>query len=91
ELSGDRLADLRLGYFAIGDRPLLAKAAGKLVNVVVTPKVMAEASAALSVELNPHEDQQASAAMRRHLANVLLTRCVSSLLGRPDLGPGGVA
>ncbi|MGB8400598.1 FAD binding domain-containing protein [Bradyrhizobium sp.] len=91
ELSGDRLADLRLGYFAIGDRPLLAGAAGKLVNVVVTSEVLAEASAALRAELNPHEDQQASAAMRLHLANVLLTRCVSSLLGRPDLDPGGAA
>jgi CO/xanthine dehydrogenase FAD-binding subunit len=36
-------------------------------------------------EPEPHEDQQASASMRRHLATVLLARCVSALLGRPDL------
>ena len=38
-----------------------------------------------------HEDQQATAAMRRHLAKVLLTRCVASLLNRPDLLGGGRA
>jgi aerobic carbon-monoxide dehydrogenase medium subunit len=91
ELSGDGFADLRLGYLAVGDRPLLARAADKLVNVSITLEILAEASAALSAELAPHEDQQASAAMRRHLAKVLLTRCVSSLLGRPDLRAGGAA
>ena len=29
--------------------------------------------------------------MRRHLAKVLLTRCVAALLGRPDLAAGGLA
>jgi carbon-monoxide dehydrogenase medium subunit len=29
--------------------------------------------------------------MRRHLAKVLLVRCVSTLLGRPDLDAGGSA
>ena len=91
ELSGDGFADLRLGYLAVGDRPLLARAASKLVNVSITLEILAEASAALSAELEPHEDQQASAAMRRHLAKVLLTRCVSSLLGRPDLSAGETA
>jgi hypothetical protein len=28
-----RFADLRLGFFAVGDRPLLAKAAGKFINI----------------------------------------------------------
>jgi aerobic carbon-monoxide dehydrogenase medium subunit len=91
ELSGDGFADLRLGYLAVGDRPLLARAASKLVNVSITLEILAEASAALSEELEPHEDQQASAAMRRHLAKVLLTCCVSSLLGRPDLSAGETA
>jgi carbon-monoxide dehydrogenase medium subunit len=43
---------------------------------------------ALGEELDPQEDQQASAAMRRHLSKVLLRRCVSTLLGRPDLTGG---
>jgi carbon-monoxide dehydrogenase medium subunit len=86
-----RFADLRLVFFAVGDRPLLAKAAGKLVNIDVTPALLAEASVMLGDELDPHEDQQASSAMRRHLARVLLARCVSTLLSRPVLGTGGAA
>jgi aerobic carbon-monoxide dehydrogenase medium subunit len=90
-LQGDEFADLRLGYFAVGDKPVLANAAGKLTGVTITPALLAEASAALSDELDPHEDQQATAAMRRHLARVLLTRCVATLLNRPDLLGGARA
>src|SRR5258707_7745149 len=86
---GGLFTDLRAAFFAVGDRPILAKAATKLINVGVTPTVLAEASATLAAELDPQEDQQASAAVRRHLAKILLARCVSSLLGRPDLTPGG--
>ncbi|SIO36519.1 carbon-monoxide dehydrogenase medium subunit [Bradyrhizobium erythrophlei] len=88
---GDLFADLRLGFFAVGDRPLLARAAGKLVNVTITPELLSDASAALSEELDPQVDHQASPAMRRHLAKVLLIRCVSTLLSRPDLSAGGLA
>ncbi|MBR1233869.1 MULTISPECIES: xanthine dehydrogenase family protein subunit M [unclassified Bradyrhizobium] len=83
-----QFTDLRLGFFAVGDRPLLAGAAGKLVNVAVTPEVLANASAVLGEELDPQEDQQATPAMRRHLAKVLLQRCVSTLLSRADLQSG---
>jgi carbon-monoxide dehydrogenase medium subunit len=87
-LQGDRFADLRLGYFAVGDKPVPAEAASKLVGVAVTPALLAEVSATLSEELDPHEDQQATPAMRRHLAKVLLARCVATLLDRPDLHGG---
>jgi carbon-monoxide dehydrogenase medium subunit len=80
-----RFADLGLAYFALGDRPALANAAGKLVNVTVTPALVQQASTALAEELDPHEDQQASGAMRRHLAKVLLARAVAALLRRPEL------
>jgi carbon-monoxide dehydrogenase medium subunit len=88
-VDGDVLTDLRLAYFAVSDRPLLATAASKLLNVAITPAVLSEASTALGEELDPEEDQQASASMRRHLAKVLLARCVAALLGRPELGSGG--
>jgi carbon-monoxide dehydrogenase medium subunit len=81
-------ANLRLAFFAVGDRPVLARAATKLVGAAVTPTVLSEACAALREELDPHDDQQASAAMRRHLARVLLVRCVAALLDRPDLDAG---
>lgn len=90
-MEGDLFADLRLAFFAIGDRPVLAKAATKLVNMAITPADLSAALAVLSQELDPQSDQQASASMRRHLARVLLARCVCTLLGRPDLGAGGSA
>jgi aerobic carbon-monoxide dehydrogenase medium subunit len=88
-MSGNVFSDLRLAFFAVGDRPVLALAADRLVNVSITPAVLSEASAALAEELDPQEDQEASASMRRHLAKVLMRRCVATLLGRTDLDAGG--
>jgi aerobic carbon-monoxide dehydrogenase medium subunit len=82
---GGSFADLRIAFFAVGDRPVLAQVAATLIDVAITPSVLSDASAALAEELDPQEDQQASAAMRRHLAKVLLARCVSGLLGRTEL------
>jgi carbon-monoxide dehydrogenase medium subunit len=86
-----RFTDFRLVFFAVGDRPLLARSAGKLIDIAITPAVLSEAFSALDEELDPLEDHQATPAMRRHLAKVLLTRCVSSLLDRPDLRAGASA
>jgi carbon-monoxide dehydrogenase medium subunit len=87
-MDGDRFADLRLVLFAVGDRPVLAEATLKLINVAITPEILSDASTALEDELDPPEDQQATASMRRHLAKVLLRRWVAALLGRPDLAAG---
>ncbi|MEO6782739.1 MAG: xanthine dehydrogenase family protein subunit M, partial [Bradyrhizobium sp.] len=83
------LADFRPVLFAVGDRPVLAKAASRLLNRPVTPALLSEAAAALAAELDPEADEQASVSMRRHLAKLLLVRCVASVLGRPDLAAGG--
>jgi aerobic carbon-monoxide dehydrogenase medium subunit len=90
-LQGDGFADLRLAFFAVADRPILATAASTLVGIAVTPAALADALRVLGEELDPPGDQQASASMRRHLAKVLLARCVAALLGRPDLAAGGSA
>jgi carbon-monoxide dehydrogenase medium subunit len=90
-IEGDVFADLRLAFFAVGDRPVLARAAARLIKTAVTPALLSQASAALGEEFDPQGDQQASASMRRHLAKVLLARCVSALLGRSDLTQGGSA
>ncbi len=90
-VENDVFTDLRLVFFAVGDRPALARAATKLVNVTITPAVLAAASTALGEELDPQDDQQASASMRRHLAKVLLARGASALLHRPDLNTRGRA
>ena len=84
-VKGGVFTDLRITFFAVGDRPVLAKAPARMINLAVTPAMLTEVSTALDQELDPQEDQQASPAMRRHLAKVLLVRCVSALLGRPDL------
>ncbi len=83
--------NLQLVFFAVGDRPVSVRAANKLINVAITPAVLWEASTVLGEELDPQDDQQASASMRRHLAKVLLARSASTLLGRPDLNAGGTA
>src|SRR5665213_3763975 len=90
-VEGDVFTDLRMAFFAVGDRPVLAGAANRLINIAITPEVLSDASAALGEELNPQEDQQASVSMRRHLAKVLMSRSVSALLGRPDLIAGASA
>jgi carbon-monoxide dehydrogenase medium subunit len=90
-LEGNGFADLRLGFFAVGDRPVLAKVATRLVGVAITPAGLSDACTVLGEEFDPQDDQQASASMRRHLAKVLLVRCVAALLGRPDLNAGGSA
>ncbi|MGK3833500.1 hypothetical protein, partial [Enterococcus faecium] len=81
----DVFTDLRLGFFAVGDNPMLARASEHLVGQSVTASMLADAQAALDEELDPQEDQQASASMRRYLARQLMERCVVTLLGRPDL------
>jgi aerobic carbon-monoxide dehydrogenase medium subunit len=83
---GASFTRIQAAFFAVGDRPVLAESVKKLMNDVVTPALMAEVSSALGAELDPLDDQQASSTMRRHLAKVLLTRCVSTLLHRSDLG-----
>jgi carbon-monoxide dehydrogenase medium subunit len=85
------ITGLRLAFFAVGDRPVLARTAGRLINVSMTPALLSDVSAALGEEIDASEDQQATAAMRRHLAKVLLVRCISVLLGRPELSASGRA
>ena len=70
-----RLADLRLGYFSVGTRATLApRAAAAWLS-----GGLAAAEAALAEDLAPHDDLQASAATRLHLARVLLRRVVASM------------
>lgn len=71
---------LKMAYFAVGSKATLAsKAASRIVGQSVTPDTIADAQSALADDLDPQDDQQASGAMRLHLARTLLGRCVSSL------------
>jgi aerobic carbon-monoxide dehydrogenase medium subunit len=89
-VKGGIFVDLKLGFFGVADRPVLARAADGLIGAPITSALLADACNALNQELDFQQDQQASAAMRCHLAKVLLVRCVAALLHRPELG-GGVA
>lgn len=84
-VEADRFRALRMSFFAVGDRPVQAKAAGLLIDVAITPGLLATASQALGDELEFQRDQQATEAMRRHLVQALFVRCLCRLLGRPDL------
>jgi len=84
-------SELRLAYFGVGDRPVSAQAADKLVGKAFAPATLADACTALDAELEPQQDHQASVPMRHHLAKVLLKRCVAALLNRPELAAGAAA
>jgi aerobic carbon-monoxide dehydrogenase medium subunit len=83
--SGDRIWGARLAFFGVGERATLCPAAAEALARPITPNVIADAQSALSRDLQPQNDHQASAATRLHLARVLLRRCIDDLLGRPAM------
>ncbi len=70
------LRDVRLAYFGVGGSPVLARTAMAALDA---GRPVAEAEAALDDDLDPSDDLQASGAMKRHLAKVLLRRVVGDL------------
>jgi aerobic carbon-monoxide dehydrogenase medium subunit len=84
-VSGE-MSNVRLAYFSVGDRPTLAKSAATiLTGAAPTLESVARARAALSQDLDPPDDLQATGAMRLHLAGVLLHRVLAAMV--PGLGP----
>ncbi len=67
---------LRLAYFSVGTRALLAHRAAAALAEGVTANALQAATLALATDLPEHVDLQASAAIRLHLARVLLRRVV---------------
>ena len=72
-----RAAGHRVSAFSVGPRPVLAHDAMACLDA----GDHAGAVAALRAEIDPPSDTQASAAYRRHLAGVLLTRALNDLTG----------
>lgn len=72
-----RAAGHRLSAFSVGPRPILAVAAMERLDA----GDVEGAIKALRDEIDPSSDTQASAAYRRHLAGVLLTRALTALEG----------
>jgi carbon-monoxide dehydrogenase medium subunit len=73
--SGKGLTDVRLAYFGVGATPVRArKAEAALGNGDIEAAVQA-----LGSDLDPHDDVQADAATKMHLAGVLLRRVAKQL------------
>jgi carbon-monoxide dehydrogenase medium subunit len=72
-----RAAGHRVSLFSVGPKPILAVGAMAALDV----GDLDTAVDALSAEIDPPSDTQASAAYRRHLAGVLLRRAVARLKG----------
>jgi aerobic carbon-monoxide dehydrogenase medium subunit len=70
-------------FFSVGDRPVLARAAAKILadGSVGDDERIRLAQQALTADLDPPSDPQASSAARLHLARVLLGRVVAELAG----------
>jgi aerobic carbon-monoxide dehydrogenase medium subunit len=72
---GKALKDVRLAYFGIGATPVRARSAeAALANGDVSAAIVA-----LDKDIDPQDDIQASAAVKRHLAGVLLRRVAQKL------------
>ena len=72
--NGKGLADVRLAYFGVGDTPVRVKKAEAALTA-------GDVDAAVkALDLDPHDDVQAAAKTKRHLAGVLLRRVAKQLM-----------
>lgn len=76
-----RVSAAHLAYFAVADRPVLAKSAGaKLVGQPLgDPSALAAATQALAADLDPMPDLQAASQTKSYLAGVVLKRVIQQL------------
>ena len=81
---GDRLTHLRLAFFGVADRPLLARSAAAALE----GGDVRAAQAALASDLSPSDDVAVKAATRLHLARVILGRVAGRMLDRTAGRPG---
>ena len=73
---GASLRDVRLAFFGIGTTPVRARKA----ETALTGGSLDDAVNALATDLNPPDDIQATGAVKRHLAGVLLRRVAKQLM-----------
>ena len=81
-VSGGTLAEPRLVFFGVGEKPVIAKGAmATIAGKPVTPETVAAAQAALEADLTPPADLHGGPEMKRHLARVLLARALAGIAG----------
>lgn len=77
---GDVISSIRIGFFSVGPTPVRARSAeAALCGRPLDAATIAQAQRALNDDLDPMDDAEVPAAMRRHLARVLLGRLLRQL------------
>jgi carbon-monoxide dehydrogenase medium subunit len=76
-MSGKALADVRLVFFGVGTMPVRARTA----EAALAAGDVEAAAKAVATDLDPPDDVQASGAVKRQLAGVLLQRIARQLMG----------
>jgi carbon-monoxide dehydrogenase medium subunit len=77
--TGDQLSAVRIAFLSVASTPLRARhAEAAITGRALSSGAISDAQAALGRDLDPEDNEETSAAMRLHLARVLLGR----LLGR---------
>ena len=75
--AGKTLSDVRLVFFGVGTTPVRARTA----EAALVAGDVDAAAKAVATDLDPPDDVQASGAVKRQLAQVLLTRVAGELMG----------
>jgi aerobic carbon-monoxide dehydrogenase medium subunit len=78
--NGGGLSDVRLAFFGVGATPVRARRA----EAALASGRVDDALAALGQDLAPADDIQATGAVKKHLAGVLLKRVAAALMERPS-------
>lgn len=71
--------EARLVFFGVGAKPVPASAAAAALREAPLPERIARAQEALSEDIDPPDDLNASGVTKRHLARVLLGRALTAL------------
>lgn len=78
DVLGGRLSNLRLAFFAVGDRPLRAISAESLLNGITRGELdLGALSSALSSDITPEEDLTTSGEAKAVIMRVLLRKAVT--------------
>lgn len=79
EMDGKKILSLKLAFFGVGNRPVLAKAGGLAAGQELSEARIDEIAKAAAGDLDPYDDLQATGKMRRHLASVLTGRVLRKM------------
>ena len=83
EFRGDLVEQIRIAYFSVGNTPVRARRAERiLIGRSLDKDAVIEAQALVGEDLVPPEDGHVPPAMRLHLARVLLGRLLGQIVGR---------